>query len=106
MRLCARTGIEVFPFWKKEEEGNDNGGGIATTIRFVLVIITNIVDRYFSSHSWKKEGNDDTTSWTHPFIEEKTKKREEKSQRKIYHTNPDYKNQVEAICISFSINSC
>ena len=51
MRLYARTGIEVFPFSKKEEEeeGNDNDG-IATTIRFALVITTNIVDRYFSSH--------------------------------------------------------
>jgi hypothetical protein len=50
MRLYARTGIEVFPFLKKEEEeGNDNDG-IATTIRFALVITTNIVDRYFSSH--------------------------------------------------------
>ena len=51
MRLYARAGIEVFPFSKKEEEeeGNDNDG-IATTIRFALVITTNIVDRYFSSH--------------------------------------------------------
>jgi hypothetical protein len=36
-------------FKKEEEEGNDNDG-IATTIRFALVITTNIVDGYFSSH--------------------------------------------------------
>lgn len=66
LRPCVCTHEQESKFFRfQKKEGNDNDG-IATTIRVALVITTNIVDRYFSSHSWegKEEegGNDDTRS--------------------------------------------
>jgi hypothetical protein len=52
------------------------------------------------SHIWrgKKEGNDDTRSWAHPFIEENEK---EKRREYIYKRNREYRKYLLLVVITF-----
>ncbi len=97
-----------FSVLKKEEgEGNDNDG-IATTIRFALVITTNIVDRYFSSHIWEKKRRKwwykKLSTSVHRGKRKREKGKGEKIYIYIYQGSRDYKNGVENICIHFDVS--